>query len=179
MCVCVCVTAAVNRVSAVMSRACAPAHAHTNAHGTLLRTATLSAVCPRPGATGVQEKVYVGSLEEALTREVGFNLKARILGPNGLYLQHIARETGSTLCLRGRGSGTLEPESMREAWEPLQIYIMYATLIFHPSTPTFHAPQRPHFTPPNAHISPPLNAHISPPLLFFHFMGIATCSIEL
>ena len=100
-------------------------------------------ICPRPGpnyfqvcsitvhaANAIsltepipqQERLFIGALEQC---EPEFGLRARILGPNGLFLQHIARETQGNVCLRGRGSGTLEPESNREAFEPLQIFILY------------------------------------------------------
>lgn len=34
-----------------------------------------------------------------------FNIVQRLKGPNGAYLQHIEKESGASVALRGRGSG--------------------------------------------------------------------------
>lgn len=44
----------------------------------------------------------------------GFDVVAKICGPDKSYLAHISRETGANVSLRGRGSGHQDPETGRE-----------------------------------------------------------------
>ncbi|KAF8094846.1 hypothetical protein N665_0351s0014 [Sinapis alba] len=51
------------------------------------------------------------------------NVAARIRGPNDQYINHIMNETGATVILRGRGSGSLENQHGEEAQQPLHLLL--------------------------------------------------------
>ncbi|XP_010502971.1 PREDICTED: protein RIK-like isoform X2 [Camelina sativa] len=51
------------------------------------------------------------------------NVAARIRGPNDQYINHIMNETGATVGLRGRGSGSLENQHGEDAQLPLHILL--------------------------------------------------------
>ncbi|CAE6073702.1 unnamed protein product [Arabidopsis arenosa] len=51
------------------------------------------------------------------------NVAARIRGPNDQYINHIMNETGATVVLRGRGSGSLENQHGEEAQLPLHLLL--------------------------------------------------------
>ncbi|XP_024006898.1 protein RIK isoform X2 [Eutrema salsugineum] len=51
------------------------------------------------------------------------NVAARIRGPNDQYINHIMNETGATVVLRGRGSGSLENQHSEEALQPLHLLL--------------------------------------------------------
>ncbi|XP_056853280.1 protein RIK-like isoform X3 [Raphanus sativus] len=51
------------------------------------------------------------------------NFAARIRGPNDQYINHIMNETGATVVLRGRGSGSLENQHNEEAQQPLHLLL--------------------------------------------------------
>ncbi|CAN8265889.1 unnamed protein product [Cochlearia groenlandica] len=51
------------------------------------------------------------------------NVAARIRGPSDQYINHIMNETGATVVLRGRGSGSLEDQHGEEAHLPLHVLL--------------------------------------------------------
>ncbi|ORZ13983.1 hypothetical protein BCR42DRAFT_417787 [Absidia repens] len=52
-----------------------------------------------------------------------YNLRAKIVGPQGAYVKHISSVTGCRIQLRGKGSGFYEQETGVESEEPLHIHI--------------------------------------------------------
>ncbi|KAI7902199.1 uncharacterized protein BX663DRAFT_436087 [Cokeromyces recurvatus] len=52
-----------------------------------------------------------------------FNLRAKIVGPNGAFVKHIQQETGCRVQLKGRGSGFYEASTGVESDEPLHVHI--------------------------------------------------------
>ncbi|KAJ7298501.1 hypothetical protein O6H91_Y567400 [Diphasiastrum complanatum] len=59
------------------------------------------------GSSTLTSMIYVGSDTDA-----SFNLVGRIRGPNDQYLNHIMKETGAIVMLKGRGSGSTDEASM-------------------------------------------------------------------
>ncbi|KAJ3081853.1 hypothetical protein HK102_002095, partial [Quaeritorhiza haematococci] len=64
------------------------------------------------------EKVFVG-IEPDRT----FNVRAKLVGPQGQYVKHIQNQTNTRVQLKGRGSGFIEHHSGTEAAEALHIHV--------------------------------------------------------
>lgn len=52
-----------------------------------------------------------------------FNIRAKIIGPQGMYVKHIQTETGARVQLKGIGSGFTETGTGVEADEPMFMHI--------------------------------------------------------
>ncbi|ORZ03669.1 hypothetical protein BCR43DRAFT_483759 [Syncephalastrum racemosum] len=65
-----------------------------------------------------EHKVYVG-----LESSPHFNLRAKIVGPQGAYVKHIQQETGTRVQLKGKGSGFYESSTGVESDEALHVHI--------------------------------------------------------
>ncbi|KLO12941.1 hypothetical protein SCHPADRAFT_828774 [Schizopora paradoxa] len=65
-----------------------------------------------------EEKLNVG-LESMRT----FNVRAKVVGPSGLFVKYIQQETSTRVQIKGQGSGFVEQETGRESDEPMHIHI--------------------------------------------------------
>ena len=78
---------------------------------------------PRPEMKRPERKFF----EKRLPVEVGgtphFNLRAKIVGPNGAFVKHIQQETGCRVQLKGKGSGFYEASTGVESDEPLHVHL--------------------------------------------------------
>ncbi|KAI0047733.1 eukaryotic type KH-domain type I [Auriscalpium vulgare] len=52
-----------------------------------------------------------------------FNVRAKVVGPTGMFVKYIQAETGTRVQIKGQGSGFVEQETGREADEPMHIHI--------------------------------------------------------
>lgn len=52
-----------------------------------------------------------------------FNVRAKIVGPQGLFVKHIQQESNARVQIKGRGSGFVENDTGRESDEPMHIHI--------------------------------------------------------
>ncbi|KAF7723317.1 hypothetical protein EC973_002114 [Apophysomyces ossiformis] len=92
----------------------------------LIETATV----PLPG-TGYgpreverrERKFYESKIFVNIEGTTHFNIRAKIVGPQGAYVKHIQNETGSRVQLKGKGSGFYESSTGVEADEPLHVHI--------------------------------------------------------
>jgi hypothetical protein len=62
-------------------------------------------------------------LEVGLEMLRNFNVRAKVVGPAGMFVKHIQSETGTRVQIKGQGSGFYEVETGREADEPMHIHI--------------------------------------------------------
>ncbi|CED83583.1 Predicted RNA-binding protein, contains KH domains [Phaffia rhodozyma] len=65
-----------------------------------------------------EEKVPIGL--ESLRN---FNVRAKVVGPGGLFVKHIQAETGTRVQIKGLGSGFYDQETGRESEDPMHVSI--------------------------------------------------------
>lgn len=65
-----------------------------------------------------EEKLAIG-----LESMRNFNVRAKVVGPGGMFVKYIQAETGTRVQIKGLGSGFIENETGREAEEPMHVYI--------------------------------------------------------
>lgn len=52
-----------------------------------------------------------------------FNVRAKIVGPQGLFVKYIQQETSARVQIKGLGSGFIETDTGRESDEPMHVHI--------------------------------------------------------
>ncbi|KAK0542947.1 hypothetical protein OC846_006356 [Tilletia horrida] len=52
-----------------------------------------------------------------------FNVRAKVVGPGGLFVKFIQQETGAKVQIKGQGSGFIESDTQRESDEPMHIHL--------------------------------------------------------
>jgi hypothetical protein len=52
-----------------------------------------------------------------------FNVRAKVVGPQGVFVKYIQQETGTRVQIKGLGSGFVDQETGRESDEPMHIHI--------------------------------------------------------
>ncbi|THH15244.1 hypothetical protein EW146_g5203 [Bondarzewia mesenterica] len=65
-----------------------------------------------------EEKIPVG-----LESIRNFNVRAKVVGPTGMFVKYIQQETGTRVQIKGQGSGFIDQETGRESDEPMHIHI--------------------------------------------------------
>ncbi|KAJ8463921.1 hypothetical protein ONZ45_g17416 [Pleurotus djamor] len=65
-----------------------------------------------------EEKLPVG-----LESIRNFNVRAKVVGPSGMFVKYIQQETGTRVQIKGLGSGFVDQETGKEAEEPMHIHI--------------------------------------------------------
>ncbi|THH08953.1 hypothetical protein EW145_g2350 [Phellinidium pouzarii] len=65
-----------------------------------------------------EEKLSVG-----LETLRNFNVRAKVVGPSGMFVKYIQQETGTRVQIKGVGSGFVDAETGRESDEPMHIHI--------------------------------------------------------
>jgi hypothetical protein len=65
-----------------------------------------------------EEKVQVG-----LESIRNFNVRAKVVGPQGMFVKYIQQETGTRVQIKGLGSGFIDQETGQETNEPMHIHI--------------------------------------------------------
>ncbi|KAG7531264.1 hypothetical protein FFLO_04506 [Filobasidium floriforme] len=65
-----------------------------------------------------EEKLPIG-----LESMRNFNVRAKVVGPGGMFVKYIQAETGTRVQIKGLGSGFIENDTGREAEEPMHVFI--------------------------------------------------------
>ncbi|KAI0064912.1 eukaryotic type KH-domain type I [Artomyces pyxidatus] len=65
-----------------------------------------------------EEKLPVG-----LESIRNFNVRAKVVGPTGMFVKYIQQETGTRVQIKGQGSGFVDQDTGRESDEPMHIHI--------------------------------------------------------
>lgn len=52
-----------------------------------------------------------------------FNVRAKIVGPGGMFVKYIQAETGTRVQIKGRGSGFFESDTGKESEEEMHIHV--------------------------------------------------------
>lgn len=73
---------------------------------------------PRERRKWPEEKLPVG-----LDSLRNFNVRAKIVGPQGLFVKFIQNETSARVQIKGLGSGFIEMDTGRESDEPMHVHI--------------------------------------------------------
>lgn len=73
---------------------------------------------PRERRKWPDEKIFI-SLETLRN----FNVRAKVVGPQGMFVKHIQSETGTRVQIKGQGSGFFDSDTGRESDEPMHIHI--------------------------------------------------------
>lgn len=81
----------------------------------------------RPGGPPTRQKWPEAKLPINLESLRNFNVRAKTVGPGGMFVKFIQAETGARVQIKGIGSGFLETETGREAEEPMHINIACVT----------------------------------------------------
>ncbi|WVW78397.1 hypothetical protein I302_100351 [Kwoniella bestiolae CBS 10118] len=69
-----------------------------------------------------EEKMYIG-----LESMRNFNVRAKTVGPGGMFVKYIQAETGARVQIKGQGSGFMENDTGRESDDPMHINIAAPT----------------------------------------------------
>ncbi|WRT64737.1 uncharacterized protein IL334_001671 [Kwoniella shivajii] len=70
-----------------------------------------------------EEKLYIN-----LESSRNFNVRAKTVGPGGMFVKYIQAETGARVQIKGQGSGFMENDTGRESDDPMHINIAAPTV---------------------------------------------------
>lgn len=73
---------------------------------------------PRERRKWIEEKVFI-----ELDPLRNFNVRAKVVGPGGLFVKYIQQETQTRVQIKGQGSGFIETDTGREGEDPMHIHV--------------------------------------------------------